>query len=376
MILESLRIHHVRNHRLSSIDCPPNISVFWGENGAGKTSILEAISLICMTRSFVTHQARTLINRDAEAFQVDGRFRTDSGSQREVVFQYSAAEKEKRIMLDNAPLDSSADLIGQFPLVILSPHHRGITSGGPVERRSFMDFVIAQVSHAYLLDLIEYRRIARQRAAILARPDRAQIARDLEPWNHSYTEHAVRIVRKRTDFLEHFRPYIDETLAIISGATEEPVITYRHSVECDYTDSGAEKQFLETLERRVETDIRMKTNTMGPHRDDVTFAINGLDVRAQASQGQHKSILIALKIAEAHYLNDHLDETPIVLFDDIFSELDDERLTQVISIVEGIGQTFITTANATILRIFPLAEPFNRTFHIAGGEVLLHGTMA
>jgi DNA replication and repair protein RecF len=370
MILDFLRLHHVRNHRLSEIDCPPNIALLWGDNGAGKTSVLETVSLLCMTRSFVTHQTRTLVQRDAGAFTLYGRFRTGAGATREVHFRYDLATKEKDIQLDHAPLRAAADLIGQFPLVILSPSHRGVTSGGPAERRAFMDFVIAQVSHAYLLDLIEFRRIARHRAALLAQQsDRAKIRAALEPWNHSFAEHAVRIVRRRLDFLEHFRPYADETMAVISGARETPDLAYRHSADCGYTDTGAEERFLALLERRTDGDIRLRSNTIGPHRDDVHFSLNDLDVRAQASQGQHKSVLIALKIAEARYLADHLDEAPILLFDDIFSELDDARLSHVMGIVSGIGQTFITTANASVLRAFPLPAPSNGAYRVCDGAV-------
>lgn len=371
MILESLRLHHVRNHRLSAIDCPPNITLLWGDNGAGKTSILEAISLLCMSRSFVTRQVRTLLPDGADLLRIDGRFRTDGGSTREVRFSYSPDSREKEILVDHVPLPSAAELIGQFPLVVLSPHHRGITAGAPVERRSFMDFVIAQVSHAYLLDLIEYRRIARHRAAVIAQTnDRARIRRDLEPWNRSFAAHAVRIVRKRMDFLEHFRPYIDETLSAISESRDTPTIAYLGTAECDIAAVGAEDRFLDTLERRTDADIRMRSNTIGPHRDDVRFTLNGLDVRVQASQGQHKSVLIALKIAEARYLNDHLDESPMLLFDDIFSELDDDRLARVVDVLADIGQTFITAANASILRALPVRAPYNGTYQVREGAVL------
>ena len=371
MILQRLRISHVRNHGHTEIDCPAGTLLLLGENGAGKTTVLESIALLCSTRSFVTHQDRGLLQKDAPAFRVGGLFTTDGGSRHEIAMEYRAAQGRKQIELDHAPLPSASDLIGQFPMVALSPQHRPITSGGPGERRSFIDFIISQVHHAYLMDLIAYRRILRQRNALLSDVERRpeEIRGTLGAWDASLAETAVRIMRRRRSFIAEFTPYFQSAMHGVIGEREQVALQYRSTVDIDPGHDDAPADYHRLLERRFNLDLRRGTTTVGPHRDDVDILLNALDVRAQASQGQHKTVLIALKLAEHRYLDSHLDETPILLLDDVFSELDDERLASVLHLAQGLGQTFITSANAATLDSFARADDGNRTLKIENGSV-------
>ncbi len=371
MILHRLRISHVRNHGHTEIDCPEGTLLLLGENGAGKTTVLESISLLCSTRSFVTHQDRGLLQKDADAFRVEGVFTTDGGSQHEVVMEYHAEQGRKQIDLDHASLPSASDLIGQFPMVALSPQHRPITAGGPGERRSFIDFIISQVHHAYLMDLIAYRRTLRQRNALLSDMDRRpeEIRTTLDAWDASLAETAVRILRRRHRFIEEFTPYFQTAMQGVIGEREQVALQYRSTADIDPEGDAAPAEYHRLLERRFNLDLRRGTTTVGPHRDDMDILLNALDVRAQASQGQHKTVLIALKLAEHRYLDSHLDETPILLLDDVFSELDDDRLASVLQQAQGLGQTFITSANAATLNFFAHADNGNRTLKIENGIV-------
>lgn len=350
MILQSLRLKDVRIHRHSTLNCPPGLVILYGENGAGKTSVLEAISCLCSSRSFVTSQEKSLLGNDADFFEVSGTFCSDGGSTHTVGFRYPIAGR-KQIELDFAPLQQSADLIGRFPIVILSPQHRMVTSGAPSERRSFMDFAIAQIHHRYLVDLLEYRRILRQRNALLARNDVSQsyLFEQLDAWDRTCASHAARIIRERLLFLDAFRPYVVEMMNLISAEREAIRLEYRSTVE-GIEHGALEQECHAALLNRRSTDIKMKTTTVGPHRDDLVMSFNDLDVRSHASQGQHKSLLVALKIAEFHYMSDRLEERPILLLDDVFGELDDERLARIVPLVRSLGQTFITTAHSSVLR--------------------------
>ncbi len=370
MTIQQLRIRSLRNHRLTTLDCPAGIVLLWGDNGAGKTTVLEGISMLCTTRSFVTTQDRVLLATGDTEFDLGGSFRTDGGSQHTVEVRFGASLR-KSISFDNARVPSSADVIGRFPLVALSPHHRAITAGGPAERRTFIDFVVSQVHHAYLLDLIEYRRILRQRNALLLRADLsyAQRVAQLDPWTRTFAEHAVRIVRKRLAFLAEFFPYFDAAMRDIAAERELPALRYNASADIDYQHADAVDLFEEAARSRVDADVRRGSTGLGPHRDELELLVNGLDVRAHASQGQHKSMLIALKIGEARYLADRLDERPILLFDDIFSELDDVRLSRILDLVRPLGQVFITTANAAVARLMPAGDTDIGVYHVREGHV-------
>ena len=371
MILNRLRFFQLRNHGHTEIACPEGTLLLLGENGAGKTTVLEAVSYLCSSRSFVTHQDRSLVQQNMDGFRVEGRFTTVGGSQHDVSVTYDAAQGRKQIELDHAPLPAASDLIGRFPVVALSPQHRPITAGGPGGRRGFIDFIISQVHHAYLMDLIAYRRALRQRNALLSDLERRQeeVRATLDAWDASLADTAVRIMRRRRDFIAEFIPYFQRAMEGVIGLREQVTLHYRSTADIDVDAEDAAAQYHTRLSRRFTQDLRRGTTGIGPHRDDIDVMLNGLDVRAQASQGQHKTVLIALKLAEHRYLDAHLDEAPILLLDDVFSELDDDRLAHVLALVHDVGQTFITTANAATLQHFAHALDSNMTLRVEDGAV-------
>jgi DNA replication and repair protein RecF len=371
MILDHLRVTDLRNHAATEIACPQGALLLLGENGAGKTTVLEAISLLCSSRSFVTRQDRGLIATGASGYRVEGEFTTLSQSKRHVRVQFSVDQQRKRIDVDHAPLESAADLIGLAPMVALSPQHRPITTGGPAERRSFIDFVISQAHRSYLDDLIAYRKTLRQRNALLAEAEGrvSAIAGIIDAWDQSLADIGVRILKKRATFIAEFLPYVHQAMRQVIDEDEMLTLRYESTVECDVRSADAVQQFIDELQRKRAGDLRRGSTAIGPHRDDLSIAMNGLDVRAQASQGQHKTILFALKLAEYRYIDEHLDERPILLLDDVFSELDDERLSRVLAVTEHLGQTFITSANNTLFRTLEAMRTRVEVLRIEHGRV-------
>ena len=372
MILNRLRIADFRNHSRTEIECPDGTLLLLGENGAGKTTILEAVSLLCTSRSFVTKHDRSLIATDAVGgFVAEGEFTASTRTLKHVHIEYSREQQKKKIEVDYAPLDSVSDLIGMLPLVALSPQHRPITAGGPAERRSFIDFVISQVHHSYLEDLLLYRRALRQRNTLLADAEGrlSAIAGTIDAWDHSLAESGVRILRKRAEFIAQFVPYFQRSMRGVIGEREIVDMSYKGSLRMNPAEDDAIERYAAELREQRPTDLRRGTTTIGPHRDDLNIMLNDLDVRAQASQGQHKTVLISLKLAEYHYLDEHLDERPILLLDDVFSELDDIRLTRVLEHASGLGQTFITSANMNMLRAFEFAGSMHHALRIDQGAV-------
>ena len=374
MVLESLIIQNIRNHTVSEFQFPDNGILLWGENGAGKTAVLESISLLCTSRSFKTTSDRSIVNKDAEECMVGGSIRSDTGSRHFIELQYGALRGRKQISLDNSKLHSSVDLIGKFPIVQLSPEYRSISTGGPRDRRAFLDFVISQLHHSYLLDLIEYRKIVKQRNALLSSSgvSVSEIQARTEPWDEQLAHLIVRIVRQRMEFVEVFGPIFRAGYDSIIVDGEVPSLQYRGTVDVDFYGSGASDNVRQQMGLQFRQDFRRGLTTIGPHRDDLEILLNGMDVRNHASQGQHKSILIALKLAEYRLLAKQLDERPLLLLDDIFGELDDRRLKRIMNLIDSVGQSFITSANRSVLRHFPKHWVDTSVIQIEHGSIVDH----
>ncbi len=378
MVLETLTIRNIRNHTYSEFTFPQNGILLWGENGAGKTAVLESISLLCTTKSFVTSAEKTIVNRHAEACVVTGSVISEGGSKHMLEYNLPQGAGRKQVRLDNAPVGSSLELFGRFPIVSLSPQYRAITSGGPSERRGFMDFVVSQAHHSYLMDLVEFRKVLKQRNALLADAPRpaAQLRSLLEPWSERLAQLSVRIVRQRLEFIDAFIPVFQEAYRSIVPENEEPMLKYASSVECDFFGASACDDMIGALNRCIDQDIRRGSTTVGPHRDDMTMLLNGMDVRDRASQGQHKSLLVSLKLGEYYYLTRRLDEQPLLLFDDVFSELDNARLANIMELIGTLGQTFITSASDIVAEHFPETWRDTLKLHIHAGAVIPAGADA
>lgn len=375
MWIEQLNFQHLRNHAHTVIDCPEGILLLRGENGAGKTTILEAISLLCMTRSFVSTQDRSLIQENETGFSVSGVFSNLGGGSNTIRIDYPSSRQRKTILLNDIPVESASDVIGKFPLVTLSPQHHPILTGGPAERRAFIDIVISQARHSYLLDLIEYRKIIKHRNAILSNEESspANIRSLLEPWDISFAQLAVRIIKRRKQFLDEFTPFFIHAYEAIAGVGEQSQLRYKSTLDVQ-SENVDEKLSVDDVIGKMNNvfgqEYRRGTTLLGPHRDDMEIILDGRDVRTQASQGQLKTLLVALKIAEYYYLENQLDEKPIILLDDVFSELDTGRLQSVIQLIEGLGQTFITSVSETAVSVFPHWNESHAILKVESGRVM------
>jgi DNA replication and repair protein RecF len=236
-----------------------------------------------------------------------------------------------------------------FPVVVLSPENANVTSGTPADRRRFIDVVISQSNKSYLQDLIEYRRILRQRNRLLFESKGGQAASQdlLEPWNENLIKRGSQISQRRAQFVQEFSPYLVDAYLRIAGRGEQPSIGYDSSIKIDSSSTIERAQTffrLELDQQRVE-EQKLGTTLVGPHKDELVFEINGLSLKAFASQGQHKTFLVALKVAEFFYLRERCQETPILLLDDVFSELDSPRSEKLLALTADLGQTFITATD-------------------------------
>ncbi len=373
MRLTNLRLVNFRNHRETQLSFGHGANIFFGDNGEGKTNVLEAISYLCLTKSFYAGNDRFALQLGKDFFAVEGEMLSDRDTGFAVRVLYNQGSAEKKFWINKAEADTFSAVIGKFPVVILSPEGGAITFGPPADRRKFVDLVISQASKMYLENLMEYRRVLKQRNRILlnARAARQDGAELLEPWDGALIELGTQLILKRGDFIREFAHHVGDAFQRVIGESETPSIRYASSADVSKESTAEEiqEQFRHQLDERQAEERRTGTTLVGPHRDEFEFAINGLELRKFASQGQHKTFLVALKMAEFFYLKEQCTETPLLLLDDVFSELDEYRTERVLNLVQELGQAFITSTND---QVFPAGFGWGSTkkkFFVRQGTV-------
>ena len=371
MILTRIRLCNFRNHAATSVEFGKGINAFLGANGQGKTNILEAVSYLSLTKSFYASGDADVIGIGTEAFDIEGTLVSDAGVQHQVRVSCTRMPQEKKFLVNGTPPERFAAVIGRFPVVVLSPENGSITSGGPGERRKFMDLALSQVSSAYLEDILEYRKALRQRNRILSDSRvRGELpAGVIEPWTESLVAYGSRISHRRALFASEFRSHILNAYRNIMPEEETPDIAYLCGFKTGEGEDvrGYAAGLSADLESRHSEERRRGLTLAGPHRDDLRLTINGRDVQRFASQGQHKTLLVAMKIAEYSYMRERQNETPMFLLDDVFSELDMERVHRILAFAEGLGQVMITTTEGTVFgRSVPWGN-HNRRFTVERG---------
>ncbi len=367
MILKSIRLKNFRIHENTELEFSDNLNYIVGGNGEGKTSILESIYYLCTTKSFNTKVDSEALRFDENEFEIDGMF-TDL-TQDKVKILYNFSENRKNYFQNNKIVSRSADVIGRFPVVILTPADHSITQGPPSERRKFIDSVISQASVTYLKILLDYNKTLRQRSSLLSRIKESRnpgLYNELDAWTEKLINSGTEIIRHRLDFIKEFNGYIKESYKIIMGNDEFPGISY--SFLEDSPNGDIQTRFGELLEEKKEEELRRATNLAGPHRDDYLLEINGMNLRTYGSQGQHKTYQVVLRFAEFFYLKEVSGKTPLFLLDDVFGELDTSRSVKISEYLRDVGQAFITLTDFSNLTFLNIREEDN-VFRIRKGVI-------
>ena len=372
MKLQRLLLESFRNHERTIVDCSSGVNLFLGDNGEGKTNILEGISYLCLSKSFYAVNDSVVMNINRSGFTATGTFLSDGNIGYEVRVMFDKPQNQKLITVNKAKLDKASSLIGKFPVVILSPEQSLITIGSPSDRRRFIDFVISQSSRAYLESLIDYRRILKQRNKILSETVFSRKENDvaLHAWNEQLVHVGTALIEKRREFLEDFRGLVVNSFQALTGIAEQPGMTYVPSFDCTAGGKEAiEASFQSALQDHQQEEYRIGYSLVGPHRDEFVFQINELDVRNFASQGQHKTFLIALKLAEFFYLKERCNETPILLLDDVLSEMDGRRSQRLLETTATLGQVFITSTDERSINWTQVISSDPKKFYIRQGNI-------
>ncbi len=378
MIINELNVVNIRNHAATELRFSPRINVLCGNNGAGKTSLLEAISICGLTKSFLPVADTGIVRKGQNNYQIALRAENSLGVPYSVSIKCFLGTR-KQIANSFADHNTVKDIIGQLPLVILSPDYKSITFGSPEERRSFIDSVLCQTSKIFLEELLKFRKALKQRNNLLNtfKINKTQDFSLLEPWTDMLIGLGASIIHRRAKFVSELVPYFREHYAELSAGREEVDLMYlaNHLPESEPAEKFTKEQIQDSLAVKhslVRMDeLRRGTTLFGPQKDELRIGINGGTAKEYASQGQHKSLLIALKFAEFFYMKDRRNEIPVVLLDDIFSELDRARSSKVLEMLSRqSAQTFITVTDSdTLKEILPIGEE-KAIFEIRDGQII------
>jgi len=342
MFLMNLVISNFRNYQNAEVDLSPSFNVIRGLNAQGKTNFLESIYLICLGRSFRAAKNQDLLRSDSESFHVKAVICHDNGIDRKVVVSY-VRDGRKEISIDRKRVTSHSKIFGEFPVVIMAPDEFKVTAGRPSERRRFLDILLSQISLSYLSNLQEYTKILKQRNSILQRIKEGTKISDsvIEPWTDRLVETGAVVFNYRLAFLKEFSKIVNKCYQQLSQTQDVVDISIESTI---YNNEGNSIQtFKDRIKEKRAKEFALGTTVVGPHRDDLVFTINEMDLRKYGSRGEHKSMLVALKLAEFRHLRDKKNETPVLLLDDCHSELDNNREQGVLDILDGVGQVFMTS---------------------------------
>ena len=334
--LKKIVVRDFRNIQLAELKFSPNINCISGNNGEGKTNLMDAIWYLSMTKSAFSSSDRYNFRHGSNSFSLSGTYAMENGtdSRFSISVEDGGAKKLRR---DDKPYAKVSDHIGVLPVVMVSPSDISLVSESGEERRRFTNAVLSQMEHAYLTDIQQYNRLLLQRNKILKsyRPDLSL----LKVFDERMTEYADSVYRARKTFVERLCPMVGKYHALISGGREE--VSVRYVSDLDKAPLGS------LLAASVQKDMVLKYTTAGVQRDDLEFLLDGHPLRKCGSQGQQKSFLVALKFSQYELMKQDYGHAPMLLLDDVFDKLDYGRISNLLSMVAGsdFGQIFITDSN-------------------------------
>ena len=365
MHLRSLSLVNFKNYEQAEISLSPRINCFVGENGVGKTNILDAVHYLALCKSNLNPVDTQNIRYGQDMSLIQGVF--ERRTKDENILCGLNRQKKKQFKRNKKEYRKLSEHIGLIPLVMISPYDSVLVNGGSEERRRFINGVIAQYSREYLDNLIRYNRALSQRNRLLKdfASSRTFDSSMLEVWDDQLALYGMPVFRERQRFTEEILPVFSDYYKRVCGDREQVSLAYRSDL--------LEKDFGEGLIAAREKDRVLQYSTFGIHRDDLDMQLESFSLKKSGSQGQQKTFLVALKLAEFEFIRKHTEMPPILLLDDIFDKFDAGRVKEIISLVSGenFGQIFITDTNETRLRgILESLPAENRVFSIEPGSVI------
>ncbi len=340
MFLKQLSLINFKNYPELEAKFSEKINCFVGNNGVGKTNMLDAIHYLSFCKSFFNTVDSQNIRHQEGFFVIKGTF--DRRGEESEVFCGIKRNQKKIFKRNQKEYARLSEHIGQYPLVMISPSDSELVYNSSEVRRKFLDGIISQYDKAYLERLISYNQVLKQRNALLKHFAETHTfdSETIEIWDEQLVMHGRNILDARLEFLRQFIPLFNEFYTFISNSREK--------VSLDYLNSLEERDFKTALLTTLSRDRAVQYTTVGPHKDDLEFTLDQFSLKKYASQGQQKSYLLALKLAQFEFIKQQKNSSPLLLLDDVYDKLDEERFTKVLEIVSGdrFGQVFITDTHA------------------------------
>lgn len=360
MKIKSLKIKNFRNYDLLNLDFDGSANIFYGDNAQGKTNILEALYITGTTKSH-----RGAKDRDLIQFEKDEAHIETVIEKRKICYQIDLHLKKnspKGIAINKIPIRKAGELFGIVNFVFFSPEDLNIIKNGPAERRRFIDMELSQLDKIYFNNLSNYNRIVNQRNHLLKEigiENKKNLMETLEIWDLQLIEYGNRLIERRKQFIQDMNEIVSSVHRKLTGD--------RENIKIIYEPCNGNIPLEQTIKKNRERDLRMKSTSSGPHRDDICIMHDRMDIRKFGSQGQQRTAALSLKLAEIELVKNTIGDTPVLLLDDVLSELDKHRQNYLLDSISDI-QTLITCTGVEdfVNHRFSI----NKIFHVQDGQVL------
>lgn len=360
MIVESLKLQNYRNYEYLNMNFDEKINIIYGDNAQGKTNILESMYVCATSKSHRGSKDREIIRFDNDESHIKVNVKKNDMNYR--IDMHLKKNKPKGIAVNGIPIKRAVELFGILNIVFFSPEDLNIIKNGPSERRRFIDMELSQLDKIYLDCLINYNKVVNQRNSLLkeyAFSGREDIISSLDIWDMQLVKYGNDVIKSREKFVKEINDLVKSIHTKLSGDREQLEIIYEPCVK--------EQDFESELVRVRDRDLKFKFTNIGPHKDDMCFLINGMDVRKYGSQGQQRTAALSLKLAEIELVKQIIHDTPVLFLDDVLSELDSRRQNFLLDSIGNI-QTMITCTG--------LDEFINNRFSINKIFKVVNGTVS
>ena len=359
MKIESLKLKNFRNYDLLKLEFDEATNIFYGDNAQGKTNILEAVYLSGTTKSHRGAKDRDLIKFDQNESHIEAIVERNGINYQ--IDMHLKKNSPKGIAINKMPIRKASELFGIVNLVFFSPEDLNIIKNGPSERRRFVDLELSQLDKVYLNDLSNYNRIVNQRNHLLKDMGfgkQQDLMDTLDIWDLQLIQYGTRIIDRRKKIVEEINKIISSIHGKLTGGKE--------NLQVIYEPSNGSLTLEQALARNLERDLRMKSTSVGPHRDDICFMAGDLDIRRYGSQGQQRTAALSLKLSEIELVKQAIHDTPVLLLDDVLSEFDKHRQNYLLDSIHDI-QTLITCTGVD--EFVNHRFSINKVFHVQNGQV-------
>lgn len=357
MKIESLKLKNFRNYELLSLQFDEAVNIFYGDNAQGKTNVLEAVYLSGTTKSHRGTKDRDLIKFDTNESHIETVL--EKNGIKYQIDMHLKKNSPKGIAINKIPIKRASELFGIINIVFFSPEDLNIIKNGPGERRRFIDLELSQLDKLYLSQLSNYNRIVNQRNHLLKEIgfDRHAL-QTLEIWDLQLIQYGNKIIERRKEFIKQINKIISNIHKKLTGDKE--------SIQIVYEPSNGQMSLEQALQKNREKDLRIKSTSVGPHRDDIAFLVGDIDIRKYGSQGQQRTAALSLKLSEIELVKQSIHDTPVLLLDDVLSELDKHRQNYLLDSIHDI-QTLITCTGVD--EFVNHRFSINKVFHVQNGQV-------